>query len=126
MQGAARRGTVCHPRQQQPGHDHDGSRDRGPHLRGAADAGDPRADHRTREAGRDPPHGRWTDRAQPGDCARRTGHAREVRRRVDRRVSGRDQTRRGPAAVPRRDARDRRRRAAQHLLPLAGRCADGG
>ena len=44
----------------------------------------------------------------------------EVRRRADRRVGRSDQDRRGSPAVPRRDARDRRRRSREPLRALDG------
>ena len=62
---------------------------------------------------------RRADRAQSRGGAARAGHSREVRRRADRRADRRDQGRRRPAAVPRRDAGDRPRRAGERPGPHA-------
>ena len=72
-------------------------------------------DHRARAARRAAADRRRADGAEPRGRARRGRHAREVRRRADRRLGRRDQGGRGSAAVPRRDARDRRRRAREPL-----------
>ena len=121
LQGAARRRPRGHPRQQQPGDDHDRPGAGRPHVRRAADAGDPRQDHRARAARRAAADRRRPDRAQPRRGARRERHAREVRRRADRRVDRGDQGRRGSAAVQGRDARDRPRRAGERRGPTLGR-----
>ena len=120
MQGAARRGARSHPGQQQPGDHHDRPRDRRSHLRRAADAGSTRQDHREGASRRGAADGRRPDRAQPRGGARRGRHAREVRRRADRRAGRVDQGRRGSPAVPRRDEGDRRRRPRERLRQVDG------
>ena len=55
---------------------------------------------------------RRPDRSQPRDRARRSGRARRVRRRDDRREHRGDPHRRGPPALQDRDDRDRPARAA--------------
>ena len=119
VQGAAQRRARGRAGQQQPGDDHDRPGAGRPHLRRAADARDRRGDHRAGAARRAAADRRRADRAQPGRRARRTRHARPVRRRADRRVDPGHQGGRGPPAVPRRDARDRHRRAAERLARLA-------
>ena len=113
VQGAAQRRARGRAGQQQPGDDHDRPGAGRPHLRRAADAGDRRGDHRARAARRAAADGRRPDGAQPGDGAREERRARAVRRRAHRRVGRGDRRGRGPAEVPRRDARDRPRRAAR-------------
>ena len=101
VQSAEGRGLPDHPRQFEPGHDHDRSGVRRPDVHRAADAGDAGADHRAREAGRDPADGRRPDRHQPGHGALRERRAGAARRRADRRELRGHQDRRGPAAIQR-------------------------
>ncbi len=110
VQGAPLRGLSRHPRELEPGNDHDRSRARGRDLCRADHARDRREDHRAREAGRAAADDGRPDRAEHGDGARRQRRAGAARRRADRREGRRDRPRRGPAQVPRRDERDRHRK----------------
>ena len=101
VQGAARRGARGHPRQQQPGDDHDRPGAGGSHLRRAADAGD----RSRRSSQRERPDARAADRRRP-DRAQprgRRSHEPACSTKYNVELIGasdrRDQGRRGSAAV---------------------------
>ncbi len=121
VQGAACRGPRGHPRQQQPGDDHDRPGAGRSHLRRAAHTGGAGRHHRARASRCAAADGRRADRAEPGGRSARERHAREVQRRADRRVDSGDQGRRGPSVVQGRDARDRPRCAAERRRAIGGR-----
>ena len=113
LQGAAVRRARGHPRQQQPGDDHDRPGTGRPHLCRAAHGGLPRGDHRTRAAGRHSADGRRPDRPQSRRRSVERRRSLEVQRQADRRLDRGDQDRRGPSAVQGRDARHRSRSPAE-------------
>ena len=99
LPGAAPGGLPPHPRQLQPGHDHDGPRVRRRDLCRATGCAHPRTDHRARAARRRAGHGRRADRAEPGDGARRARCDRCARYpRADRSQRSRHPHRGGPRA----------------------------
>ncbi len=110
---AARRGLPGHPRQLEPGDDHDRPGVRRRDLRRAARRRHPHPDHRARTPGRRAADARRTNGAQPRDATRRARRGRGRRRyaRADRRQRGSNRHRRRPRAVQGRDAGNRPCRA---------------
>ncbi len=100
VQGPAGGGLRGRARQLQPGDDHDRPGVRRRDLHRAAAARPRRPDHRERAPRRAAADARRPDRAEPRQGAARGRHAREVRRRADRRRLRRDRPRRGPRPVP--------------------------
>ena len=106
------RGLPHRPGQFQPGDDHDRPGARGRNLYRADHARDRRQDHRERAPRHSrrlravADHGR-ADRAELRAVAAPAGHARQIRRRDDRRHGGRHRQGRRPPALPQRHGEDR-------------------
>ena len=103
LQGAARRGLSRHPRQLEPGHDHDRPRHGRCHLHRTDHPGCRRPHHRTGTPRRAVADDGRPDRAEHRIGAGRHGRPREVWRGADRGQARRHRNGRRPQAVPRSD-----------------------
>ncbi len=111
--GLARGRPPRHPRQFEPGDDHDGSRSRRCRLPRAADRRLARRDHRARASGRALADARRANGPQPRRRTRRSGDDRALRDRAARDADRYDQARGRSRALQGCDARDRRARPGE-------------